>query len=240
MKYFLTSLLAGLLTAGTAAAQGTEYPAVKFRSNYLSSYYLSHAPTTTPWWPSWSPDGKWIAFSMYGSIWKVDVATNEAYELTHDKKLHSSPAWSPDGQWIVYTADDNWRSIQLEILNVKTGESRALTHDEQVYADPTFSPDGARLAFVSTKSNGNLNVAVRPIHNGDWSGQEVAVTRDHSFGRQRPYFSEFDIHIQPTWLKNGRELLLLSNRDVPLGSGNLWRVPFQPDGMASGHLVLDE
>src|SRR4051812_16082057 len=89
MKYFLTSLLAGLLTAGTAAAQGTEYPAVKFRSNYLSSYYLSHAPTTTPWWPSWSPDGKWIAFSMYGSIWKVECV-GEQHALARDRVEYRS------------------------------------------------------------------------------------------------------------------------------------------------------
>ena len=73
---------------------------------------------------------------MYGSIWKVSVNTGEAYELTHGNKLHSSPAWSPDGKWIVYTADDNWRSIQLEILNVATGATHTLTADEQVYLDP--------------------------------------------------------------------------------------------------------
>ena len=194
MRYIL---LACLLTAGLAAPQGTEYPAIKYRSNYLASYYVSHAPTTTPWAPCWSPDGKSIAFSMYGSIWKVEVKTGDAFELTHGEKLHGSPAWSPDGKWIVYTADDNWRSIQLEILNVESGQTRPLTRDAQVYLDPVFSPDGNRLAYVSTKSNGNLNVAARPIHNGDWSGQEVALTRDHDFGRQRSYFSNWDIHIEP-------------------------------------------
>jgi hypothetical protein len=233
-------LLASLVSARTVAAQGTEYPAVKYRSNYLSSYYLSHAPTATPWAPCWSPDGKWIAFSMYGSIWKVDSRTGEAYELTHAAKLHSNPSWSLDGKWIVYTADDNWRSIQLEILNIDSGETRPLTRDSQVYLDPVFSPDGSRLAFVSTAAGGNLNVVVRPIHNGDWSGQEVPLTRDHRFGRPRLYFDDWDLHIEPAWLKNGRELLLVSNRDVPLGSGNLWRVPFQPDAMGSARVILDE
>ncbi len=239
-RHLLLSLLLPLLTALPAAAQGTEYPAVKYRSNYLASYYLSHSSTTTPWWPAWSPDGKWIAVSLYGSIWKVDAHTGEAFELTHDRKLHSSPAWSPDGQWIVYTADDNWRSIQLEILNVATGATRALTHDDQVYVDPAFSPDGSKLVYVSTRSNGNLHIFVRPIHNGDWSGSEVALTRDHSFGHARSYFSEWDIHIEPAWLKNGQELLLVSNRNVPLGSGDLWRVPVAPDAMAAGRPILQE
>ncbi len=246
MSIFLTPtriialLLAGLYSAGTAAAQGSEYPAVKYRSNYLFSYYVSHAPTPTPWAPCWSPDGRWIAFSMYGSIWKVDVRTGEAYEITHSAKLHSNPTWSKDGKWIVYTADDNWQSIQLEILNIQTGEARPLTQGSQVYLDPVFSPDGERLAFVSSASRGNLNVSVRPIHNGDWSGAEVPITHDHRFGKPRLYFDDWDLHIEPAWLKNGRELFMVSNRGVPLGSGNLWRVPVQPDAMGSARAILDE
>src|SRR5687768_12805300 len=137
--------------AGLLCAQGTEYPSMKYRSNYLSSYYLSHAPNTTPWWPSWSPDGKWIAVAMYGSIWKVDPKTGVAEELTYNKKIHSSPDWSPDGKWIVYTADDNWKSIQLEVVNVSTGEVRKLTEDTELYVDPVFSPDGRNVAYVTTK-----------------------------------------------------------------------------------------
>src|SRR5438034_10601856 len=89
------------------------------------------------------------------------------------------------------------RRASREILNVESGQTRPLTRDAQVYLDPVFSPDGSRLAYVSTKSNGNLNLAARPIHNGDWSGQAVALTRDHDFGRQRSYFSNWDIHIEP-------------------------------------------
>ena len=226
MKTYLFALLALLLAGGVAAAQSIEFPAMKYHDNYMLGYYLSRAPTTTPWGPCWSPDGKWVAFSMYGSIWKVNVETNEAFELTHGSKLHSSPAWSPDGKWIVYTAEDHWRSIQLEILNVETGESRPLTQDDQVHTDPVFSPDGKWLAFVTTKPNGCLNVAARPIQDGSWTGSEVAVTRDHDFGRSRSYFGNWDLHIEPAWLKNGRELLLVSNRDVLLGSGSCGVCPF--------------
>ncbi len=221
-------------------AQGAEYPALTFRSNYLASYYLSHAPNTTPWWPSWSPDGKWIAVAMYGSIWRVDPKTGVAEELTYNAKLHSSPSWSPDGKWIAYTADDNWNSIQLEIVNVATGEIRELTSDRQLYVDPVFSPDGKRMAYVTTKPAGYLNVNVRSILNGDWTGPEMAVTSDHSFGKSRQYFADHDFHTQPNWLRDGSGLMLVANRNVPLGSGNLFRVPLEQDAMKKAKLVLDE
>lgn len=234
----MKSALAGVLL--TAVGQGTEYPAVKFRSNYLASYYLSHTSAPAPWWPAWSPDGKWIAVSMSGSIWKVDPRNGEAWELTHSRTLHSSPAWSPDGKWIVYTADDEWKCIQLEAVNVHTGETHPLTKDNEIYADPAFSPDGKRLSYVSTRGTGNLHVFVRPIQDGNWSGEEMMLTREHSFGRPRQYFSEWDIHIEPAWLRNGKELLLVSNRNVALGSGDLWRIPIERDAMTHGQKLLEE
>src|SRR5262249_37996452 len=151
----------------------------------------------TPWAPTWSPDGKFIAFGMSGSIWKVELATSIATELTYNKTYHSSPDWSPDGRWIIYTADDNARSVNLEILNVETGVSHALTTGPQIFQAPTFSPDGTRIAYASTEPNGYFNIYTRPIANGEWSGPPIAVTADNKYDRSRLYFGTWDFHIEP-------------------------------------------
>ena len=67
------------------------YPNARTGGNYMHNYYLPPAPSSTPWAPAWSPDGKWIAVAMSGSIWKVDPASGVAHELTHDAKYHSMP-----------------------------------------------------------------------------------------------------------------------------------------------------
>lgn len=217
------------------------YPAAKQGGFYMHNYYLPQPASSTPWAPSWSPDGKWIAVAMGGSIWKVEVATGNAEELTAGGTYHSSPNWSPDGRWLVYTADDAKKTIQLEMLNVATGVIHALTTDESaLYLDPVFSPDGQRLAYVSTKPAGNFNVYIRPVREGQWAGDEIAVTADHSFGRERLYFGSWDMHISPAWLPNGTELLLVSNRDIPLGSGNVLRVPAVANGIERAKTVLVE
>jgi hypothetical protein len=177
---------------------------------------------------------------MSGSIWRVDVATGSAWELTGSPKYHSLPDVSPDGKWIVYTADDGGGTIQLEMVNLLTGVSSPLTDDAFLYVDPVFSPDGTRIAYVSTKPSGNFNVYIRPVSNGAWAGDEVAVSRDNDFGRDRLYFGNWDMHITPAWLPDGKELLLVSNRDVPLGSGNVLRVPAEALGMSKAVAVLEE
>jgi TolB protein len=241
--FFATNVcvVVGLLSLATAGrAQKSPYRVAKHGGNYMFNYYIPPAPSTTPWAPAWSPHGKWIAVALYGSIWKVDAVTGLAIELTSSSKYHSSPAISPDGDWLVYTADDDAASIQLEILNLQSGQTHALTTDAHVYLDPTFSPDGTCLAYVSTEPNGYFNVYVRPISRGNWNGPPLAVTEDHSFGADRLYFGTWDMHTQPAWLPNGTELLILSNRDVPLGSGDIWRIPVGPRGILNGRKIFGE
>jgi Tol biopolymer transport system component len=216
------------------------YPTDRTGGNYMYNYYFGPAPSTTPWAPSWSPDGRWIAVAMSGSIWKVDPDTGAAQELTDSRKYHSMPDWSPDGKWIVYTADDGGRTIQLELLNVETGETRELTNDGFIYMDPVFSPDGARLAYVSTRPNGFFNVFVRAIKEGRWASEEIPVSREGKYSNSRLYFGVEDLHITPAWTPDGSELVLISNRGVPLGSGKIWRAPAVASGMDDARAILDE
>lgn len=257
----LLMLLELVFSARPAGAQ--TYPTARHGGSYMFNYYLPPAPSATPWWPSWSPDGEWIAVSMSGSIWKVDPETGVADELTYSSTYHSSPDWSPDGEWIVYTADNGMR-IQLEMLHVESGDTHALTDDDFIYTDPVFSPDGTRLAYVSTRPNGYFNVYVRPVVNGRWAGDEIAVTTDNDYGRDRLYFGRWDMHTSPAWLpaaavgaktstearndvdagtdpqRASDELLIVSNRNVPLGSGNVLRLPAAADGIQEATTILDE
>lgn len=236
-------VLAGVaLAVAQVASQGGggTYPAARQGGNYMHNYYFPPAPASTPWAPAWSPDGTAIAVAISGSIWSVDPSSGAARELTYNGKYHSMPDWSPDGKWLVYTADDGGGTIQLEILNVETGESRPLTADAHIYMDPAFSPDGTRLAYVATRPNGNFNVFIRPIKDGRFAGDEIAVTRDNDFKRDRLYFGNMDMHISPAWLPDGQELLIVSNRNVPLGSGNVLRLPAAAGGIDKARTVLAE
>ena len=242
-KAFILAATIGLVAVAAAGvlAQAGRYPASRHGGNYMHNFYFPPSPSSTPWAPSWSPDGESIAVAMSGSIWRVDPDTGVADELTYSPDAyHSSPDWSPDGRWVVYTADYDGERVQLELLEVETGETRALTDDTHVYSDPTFSPSGDRISYVSTRPNGYFNVSVRPVDEGRWAGDEMPLTTDNTFGSNRLYFGPWDMHLTPTWLPEGDELLLVSNRAVPLGSGNAVRVPAVEGGIRDATTVLRE
>jgi TolB protein len=224
----------------TAQWSRRPYAASRYGGNYMHSYHFGAAPSSTPAAPEWSPDGRSLAVSLSGSIWKVDVATGAAEELTASATYHTAPSWSPDGRWIAYTADDGGKSIQIEVLDLQTMQTRALTSDAANFVDPTFSPDGSRLAYTASLPSGFFNVFVRGIRGGQWASDPVQVTMDGSLGRDRPYFTAQDMHITPTWLPGGGELLLVSNRGVALGSGGIVRVPAENGGLAKAAVVVDE
>ncbi len=229
-----------LFLFAVSGLQAQPYPAALSGGNYMHNFYFPPSPSSTPWAPAWSPDGQWLAVAMQGSIWKVEPDSGRAYELTYNEAYHSSPDWSPDGRWIIYTADYDHQRIQLEILDTETGESRKLTDDMAIYTDPVFSPDGSQVAYVSTNPSGYFNVYIRAIENGQWAGEAIAVPRDNAYGNNRLYFGNYDMYITPNWFPSGDEVLLVSNRDVPLGSGNVLRVPAVEDGILQATTVLAE
>ncbi len=234
------ALVAAFSAAPADLAAQRAYPASAHGGNYMHNFYFPPAPSSSPWHPEWHPGGERVAVAMSGSLWEVDIASGDAFEIAHGPDYLSSPNYSPDGAWLVYTADDGGGTIDLEVMNTATGERHRLTEGEHVHTDPRFSPTGDRIAYVSTAPSGYFNVYIRPFAAGAWAGPAIAVTSDNSFGRDRLYFGPWDMHITPAWLPGGDELLIVSNRDVALGSGNVYRVPARAGGIDDRQAVLVE
>jgi Tol biopolymer transport system component len=230
----LTVCVAAIVAAGSLLT-AQNYSAARSGGNYMHNYYLPPAGSSTPWWPSWSPDGQSIAFAMHGSLWRMAVTTGavdgRAEEIVTAPEYLSSPEWSPDGRYLAYTADDSGRSINLRVFDTESRQSINVTTGEHVNVEPSWSPDGTRLAYVSTAPNGYFNIFVVAMEKGR-PGVTTQVTTDHQFGRDRLYFGDFDVHLSPSWSPDGRELMFVSNRGIPLGSGGIWRAPVVADVMS--------
>jgi Tol biopolymer transport system component len=182
--------------------------------------------TNGPNFPSWSPDGKQVAFAMRGSIWRLTLGNTTAYELTHGPGYDSQPAWSPDGNWIAYTSEQQ-EQIHIKLLNVNTGSIQALTSANSINLEPEWSPDGSRLAYVSNHPNNRFHIWAMPF-NGGVPGTPEQITSDVKFPSRTVYYGEWAHHLHPTWTRDGKELILVSNRDSQHGTGGFYRMAARP------------
>jgi dipeptidyl aminopeptidase/acylaminoacyl peptidase len=104
--------------------------------------------------PTWSPDGKSIAFisNMSGrnNLWLVPAEGGWPSQLTVSDQRQDRPAWSPDGKWIAYQSDyDGDELWDIFLVSPKTGKVVNLTSTREISeTDPTWSPDGRYLAYL--------------------------------------------------------------------------------------------
>jgi Tol biopolymer transport system component len=119
--------------------------------------------------PSWSPDGRQIAFVRYsdgsnsGTI-RVISPLGGADRKVSDQPVVGPLSWSPASRWLVTGASvfhtlirsDLPRGIRL--IDVSSGETRSVTAptESTYHSQPALTPDGRRLAYASC-SSGYLN-----------------------------------------------------------------------------------
>jgi len=132
---------------------------------YFREMYLPQL-TTGPSALAWSPDSRSLVYSMAGSLWKQDLNTTTAEQLTAGPSYEYQPDWSPDGQWILYASYDH-DAIELWAVDIASNHTHQLTRGGAVNVEPRFSPDGKRIAFVSTSYNGHFHIFVGRFENGE-------------------------------------------------------------------------
>ena len=96
--------------------------------------------------PTWSPDGKRIAYesSKGGSgshIWVMNADGSGAARLTAEtQEEDEDPAWSPDGKQIAFA-----RAGTIAVLTLAGGTVKTVVTGTNT--SPVWSPDGKQLAF---------------------------------------------------------------------------------------------
>lgn len=105
-------------------------------------------------WPTYSPDGKSIAFcSSRDGDFDLFVADADGSRLRKVIKLpgmQSHPAWSPDGKRIAF-ASNHGDNQDLYVVQVDGTGLKQLTQHPERDDYPTWHPDGKRLVFVGER-----------------------------------------------------------------------------------------
>ena len=186
---------------------------------YFREMYLPQL-TTGPSSLSWSPDGKCLVYSMNGSLWRQDMDSKIAEQLTSGSGYDYQPDWSPDGESVVFVRylDD---AMELQELELGTGEVHALTDGGAVNVEPRWSPDGSRIAFVSTRDTGQFHVFVGDLVEGTLNASQLVEKRESDVPRY--YYSSLDHQLSPAWSPDGTAIVYVSNPEIPYGTGAIWQ-----------------
>jgi Tol biopolymer transport system component/DNA-binding winged helix-turn-helix (wHTH) protein len=158
---------------------------------------LTHGKNTRSSTPSFSPDGKRIAFIVVSvggesQIWVMDADGNHKRQL-NEKGRH--PSWFPDGNRVGFLSENGYWSVTVE-----GGKTKKLFDFGGEASIARLSPDGRQVAFHSTRS-GTRNVWLVSVEGGEpkqltfdkeaagfpaWSpdGKWLAFDTDHSDAHQ--------------------------------------------------------
>lgn len=123
-------------------------------SNVVRLTKSKESPTgffTTYAHPSWSPDGKKIAFGQEGAIYVMNADGTSMSKLTdvyQDYDSNISPSWSPDGSYITFVEDQGNGSSDIYIIRIDGSGRRPLARNFLILTDPAWSPDGKKLLFA--------------------------------------------------------------------------------------------
>jgi Tol biopolymer transport system component/DNA-binding winged helix-turn-helix (wHTH) protein len=184
--------------------------------------------------PSFSPDGKKIAFSkaLAGSksdVWLIDADGRNPVQMTSDLRTDHSPCWFPGGESLGYMTYNERGSTMLR-LSLEGRAEKAVFEWGAEAAFTRISPDGRRIAFHSSRG-GPVNIWTASLESGEarqltsgaelmgwpcWSPDGSLIAFEMKRGR------DTQVAIVPS---DGGEIVQLTS-----DRGHSWTGSFSPDG----------
>jgi Tol biopolymer transport system component len=132
--------------------------------------------------PSWSPDGREIAFMARepGRKWRIYLVSRDGgtiQEAAASEDSQGAPTWSPDGSILVYGNVDCFetQTCWIRTLNLKTKEASKLP-GSRGFRTARWSPDGKYIAAFQPESH---ELMLFDLKKNRWRTLAESVTGDN-------------------------------------------------------------
>lgn len=107
--------------------------------------------------PSWSPDGKRLAYVSFEKkrtmLFVQNVMDSTRTLVAGFNGNNSAPAWSPDGTRLALTLSKDGNA-EIYIMRLADKSLTRITDNAAIDTEPAWSPDGRHIVFTSARSGG--------------------------------------------------------------------------------------
>lgn len=103
-------------------------------------------------YPAISPDGKAIAFSYRGDLWKVGRKGGRAQLLTTHEAYERSPVWTPDSKSLAF-ASDRHGNFDVFVISSAGGKATRVTYHSSDDTPSAFDASGEEILFASNRQD---------------------------------------------------------------------------------------
>jgi TolB protein len=200
--------------------------------------------------PSWSADGRWVAFVARGAVWRMKSDGATVVRVTPKGMVDpETPGFSPGGGKVVFAARTARSNYDIYVSRLDGKGLKRLTRSPLIDEHPSWSPDGRRIAFTRAKAAPNIEVWImnadgthqRKLGLGgdpDWSpdGRSIAFARGLDLWVMRADGSRPvqithgpGMSAEPEWSPDGRWIAFWNDRaSGEATKGDIYVV--RPDG----------
>lgn len=178
--------------------------------------------------PSWSPNGKHIAwFSDASGEYRLMLGSQEGLsapkeiELT-DPTFYYTPAWSPDSKYLSFTDE----GLNIWIVEVETGKAKIVDTDQYCHpfrsVEPVWSPDSKWLAYAK-----RLDSQFHAVFTLDVETETIHQLTDGMSDA-----------LSPVWDAGGKYLYFMASTNFGLNTGWLDMVNYEHDAEYALYVMI--